>query len=228
MQVDPAIGISLVAIDGEVPGRGPRLKHPESTGIAVRVRPPRSAARAHATRSPMPSRSNQLRTWTRARTGRSTWSRPSSRARRLRRQGGHASSGHPGASRRSADVRGLRPGADSSLWTCHGPVRLGGCWLRHHPEPHDAGDVGDPLHRCAQGQCGRAAPAPVHGHGSGHRCAPPGGGSPRPRRSATKAQVHRQFGRIDELGDCMEGGLPAGLASSRTTIVKGRKAARDR
>ncbi len=37
MQVDPAISISLVAIDGKCLGADRELKHPESTGIAVRA-----------------------------------------------------------------------------------------------------------------------------------------------------------------------------------------------
>ncbi len=37
--------------------------------------------------------------------------------------------------------------------------------------------------------------------GSGHRCAPPGGWIAETQEVRNKAQVHRQFGRIDELGD---------------------------
>ncbi len=195
MQVDPAIGIS--GID-KCLGADRELKHPESTGIAV---PRRTASRRSAPRrrSPMPSGNLSCRTWTRA-DGEGHLVKALRAVHVACRQGGRIS-GHPGASRRSADVRGLRPGADSSLWTCHGPVRLGGCWLRHHPEPHDAGGVGDPP--SPPRQCGRAASATVMVMGQGTDAPRRAGDAGQEVRN--KARVHRQFGRIDELGDCMEG-----------------------
>ncbi len=58
--------------------------------------------------------------------------------------------------------------------------------------------------------------------GQGTDAPPPGGWIAETQEVRNKARVHRQFGRIDELGDCMEGDYRQ-VWRQRTTIVKAGK-----
>ncbi len=170
MQVDPAIGISLVAIDGKCLGADRELKHPESTGIAV---PRRTASKRrskrNATKVLMPPGNLQLPDMDLGPDGIHL-------VKALRAV--HVASAAKVAMHQVVIPahRGEAPmfeGFVRELIRAYGRAMVqcvsAGCWLRHHPELMMLAVSGIPLHRRAYGQCGAcAAPAPVHGHGSGH------------------------------------------------------------
>ncbi len=210
----PAIGISLVAIDGKCLGADREPKHPESTGIAVpRPDRPRSAARsATRRRSPMPSGkpsaaghgpgpgreglpgqrpSGAVHVASAAKVAMIKWS-----SRRIA-----ASAMFEGFVRELIRAYGRAMVVRSRWMLARHPIQ-NLMMLAVSGIPHIAALKGNAgaLHRRLSMVMGQGTDAPRRAGGIAET-------------QEVLRPVHRQFGRIDELGDCRRR-LPAGLASA--------------
>ena len=225
MQVDPAIGISLVAIDGKCLGADRELKHPESTAMTV---PRRTASKRRSKRN-------------------------STKVTDAKRGNLQLPDMDPGPDGKAYLVKALRAvhvasAAKVAMHQVVIPAHRGEApmfegFVRELIRAYgramvqcvsvDAGFVTIqnlmmlavlriPYIAALKGNAGALHRRLSMVMGQGTDAPPPGGWIAETQEVRNKAQVHRQFGRLDEQGDCMEGDYRQ-VWRQRTTIVKDGK-----